>query len=219
MRANLTRLLLFFCLTLWIGVPAYCQLAQDTLVTNGLRLGLDVGGLAIGLAKASNQKLEFSADWGRKNTFYVAEAGFARKNTLKDNFNYVQNGFYTRIGIEKNTRKGDDALFFGFRYAFSLQTYETKDILINDPYWGTVNGPGIPPRNLQLHWLEGVVGLKVKFWKHFYTGYTVRVKFKARFSDFGAYPPLTVLGYGKPDKGVQVGLSYYVFYKIPFSKK
>jgi hypothetical protein len=209
----------FKALILLISQQAFAQNGSDTLVTDGLRLGWDIGGTVMGFAKVSNQKFEFSADWSKKNRFYVAEIGFARKNQQQESYDYAHNGFYTKLGIEKNTRKGDDALFVGFRYAFSMQTYQTKNITIKDPYWGVVTAENIATRNLQLHWLEGVGGIKVKFWQNFYMGYTVRVKFKAYFSSFGDYQPLTILGYGKPDKSVQLGMSYYIFYKIPFTKK
>ena len=195
------------------------QTGKDTLKTNGIRLGFDFGGFAAGLAKISNQKMEFSGDVGYKKMFFVGELGFGTKNEKNELYNYKQQGYYARLGIDKNLLKGDDALFVGMRYGFSYQRHQADGIKISDPYWGSIDGSSIPASDFSVHWLEGVGGIKVKLFNNFYMGYTLRLKIKFYNSNYGEYQPFTVIGFGKPDKSVQAGMSYYIFYKIPFNKK
>lgn len=210
-----------FCLFIAIFF-SHCTIAQtgrDTIKTNGIRLGFDIGGFAMGLANVSNKKMEFSGDVGYKKLFFVGELGFGTKNEKNDLYNYKQQGYYARLGVEKNLLKGDDVLFVGLRYGFSYQRHQADGILITDPYWGSVSGTSIPVSEFSLHWLEGVGGIKVKLFNNFYMGYTLRLKVKIYNSDFGEYAPFTVIGFGKPDKSVQAGMSYFIFYKIPFKRK
>ncbi|MBC8111099.1 MAG: hypothetical protein H7Y04_08585 [Verrucomicrobia bacterium] len=212
---------IFICVSLcWLIIPAKAQTqASDTLVVDGLRIGLDVGGLAFGLAKFTNQKFEMAVDVSRNKIFYVAEAGFSSRNVRKDIYDYSQSGVFLRLGIEKNMFKGNDALFIGARYAVSFQNYETTNILIKDDYWGNFSAGSIPKSSFNLHWIEGVSGIKIKMFRNFWMGYTLRLKIRIYNSNDAEYQPFTLLAFGKPDKNVQVGFSYYVFYRIPFSKK
>jgi hypothetical protein len=215
----LPKFLSAFSLLFLLNLPLLAQLPADTLRTNGIRIGFDVGGFGLGLAGVSNRKIEFSGDVGFRNLFLVAEAGLGSRREDKDIFQYRQTATYLRIGIEKNVMKGNDALFFGGRYAVGLQQYEIKNLQVNDPYWGAYNLADIPPRSFVIHWLEGVAGMKVRLWRNFYTGYIIRAKIKISSPELGLFPPFTLVGFGKADKNFQLGLSYYLYYRIPFATK
>jgi len=212
--------ILFFLIPfLCVSQNIKAQTGKDTIKTNGIRLGFDIGGFGAGLANISNKKMEFSGDVGYKKLFFVGELGFGSKNEKNELYNYKQQGYYARLGIEKNLLKGDDALFVGMRYGLSYQRHQASDILIKDPIWGDITGTSIPVSEFSVHWLEGVGGIKVKLFHNFYMGYTLRLKIKIYNSDYGDYQPFTVIGFGKPDKSVQAGMSYYIFYRIPFKRK
>ncbi len=70
------------------------QTGKDTIKTNGIRLGFDIGGFAAGLTNVSNKKVEFSGDVGYKKMFFVGELGFGNKNEKNDLYNYKQQGYY-----------------------------------------------------------------------------------------------------------------------------
>ena len=212
------ELVFLFSFFFFLSSTAFAQTGKDTIRTNGIRLGFDVGGFIIGLAKISNQKTEFSADVGRKKLFYVGELGFGTKNEQNNLYDYKQQGYYARIGVERNLLKGDDALFVGMRYGFSYQRHQAANILISDPYYGSQPGNSVPVSEFSVHWLEGVGGIKVKLWRNLYMGYTLRLKIKVYNSDYGEFLPFTVIGFGKPDKSVQAGMSYSIYYKIPFKR-
>ncbi|QHT68655.1 hypothetical protein GXP67_19395 [Rhodocytophaga rosea] len=218
LRFILTSLLLV------LQVTAFAQTArEDTVLSNGVRIGVDLGKIAYYfLTNKGHKTFEASADVGYKKVVFVAEAGFSNitlEKTDTFNYSYTSNGLFGRVGVESNLLKGgDDAIFIGARYGVSRFSFAADNILIYDEYWGSYNEPA-PKQNGMAHWLEGVGGVKVNVFSNVYIGFTGRLKVKIAQSKYNGLDAVFIPGFGKADKNIMMGLSYYVFYRIPFKEK
>ena len=119
-------------------------------------------------------------------------------------------------------------LYAGLRYAFSSFKYDVSTLPANDPIWGDVIGNpsleddywggSVPFSHLgmkgSVQWLEIVLGVKVRIYKNFNMGWSVRMKYKTKASigEYGA--PWYVPGYGKY-KSNNMGITYSLIYKLP----
>jgi hypothetical protein len=209
-------------LLLLLPVISFAQMAkEDTVLTNGVRIGVDLGKVAYYfLTNNAHKTFEASADIGYKKVVFVAEAGFSNITLEKtDTFNYTSNGLFGRIGVESNLLKGgDDAIFIGARYGLSRFSFAADQILIPDAYWGDYTAPA-PKQNGMAHWLEGVGGVKVNVFSNVYIGFTGRLKVRLAQSKYDGLDAVFIPGFGKADKNIMMGLSYYVFYRFPFKEK
>ncbi|MDJ1504097.1 DUF6048 family protein [Xanthocytophaga agilis] len=201
--------------------PAYSQKsASDTILSNGLRIGFDLGRIANFYMKdQKNFSLEGSADIGYQRWLGVAELGYANIKSSKDQvYDYNSNGVYGRVGVERNLLKGgDDVVFWGLRYGISQMTYSYGYYNVIDTIWGGSSG-SIPKTSATQHWGELVGGIKGLVWKNFYLGFTLRFRFKISGSYNADLGPIIVPGYGAADKSTAFGANYYVSYRIPFKK-
>ena len=119
-------------------------------------------------------------------------------------------------------------LYAGLRYAFSSFKYDVSILPANDPIWGDAIGNpsleddywggSVPFSHLgmkgSVQWLEIVLGVKVRIYKNFNMGWSVRMKYKTKASigEYGA--PWYVPGYGKY-KSNNMGITYSLIYKLP----
>ena len=129
--------------------------------------------------------------------------------------------------IRKKKEK-NSYLYAGLRYAFSSFKYDVSTLPANDPIWGDVIGNpsleddywggSVPFSHLgmkgSVQWLEIVLGVKVRIYKNFNMGWSVRMKYKTKASigEYGA--PWYVPGYGKY-KSNNMGITYSLIYKLP----
>jgi hypothetical protein len=211
-------------LLLLLQVVSFAQTAkEDTVLTNGVRIGVDLGKIAYYfLTNKGHKTFETSADVGYKKVVLVAEAGFSNITLEKIdtlNYSYKSNGLFGRVGVENNLLKGgDDAIFIGARYGLSRFSFAADNIFIADPYWGDYTTPS-PKQNGLAHWLEGVGGVKVNVFSNVYIGFTGRLKVRLAQSKYEGLDAVFIPGFGKADKNIMMGLSYYVFYRFPFKEK
>ena len=139
---------------------------------------------------------------------------------------------FFRIGVDYNTmakkKEKNSYLYAGLRYAFSSFKYDVSTLPANDPIWGDVIGNpnleddywggSVPFSHLgmkgSVQWLEIVLGVKVRIYKNFNMGWSVRMKYKTKASigEYGA--PWYVPGYGKY-KSNNMGITYSLIYKLP----
>lgn len=218
---SMLRFILPGSLLLLLPYLSFAQTAQDTVLTNGVRIGVDLGKIAYYfLTDKAHRTFEASADIGYKKLVFVAEAGLSNIKLEKvDTFSYTSNGLFARIGLENNLLKGgDDVIFIGARYGISRYSFAADKILIPDAYWGNYIG-SIPVQNGMAHWLEGVGGVKVNVLSNIYIGFTGRLKVSLAQSKYNELDAVFIPGFGKADKNILVGLSYYVFYRFPFKEK
>ena len=134
--------------------------------------------------------------------------------------------FFQSIGLmvkEKNSY-----LYVGLRYAFSSFKYDVSTLPVDDPIWGgSIGNPSleddywggsVPFSHLgmkgSMQWFELVVGVKVRIYKNFNMGWSVRMKYKTSASTNEYANPWYVPGYGK-FKSNNMGITYSLIYKLP----
>lgn len=194
--------------------------ASDTVLSNGLRIGFDVGRVAnYFLQNRKNFGLEAYADMGYQKWLGVVEAGYARNADGRAGvYEYTGNGIYGRLGVERNMlRGGDDAVFWGLRYGVGRVGYRYGSYTVRDTVWGDASG-GVPQSSGVMHWGELVGGLKGRIRGNFYLGFTLRFRTRLAGNIDSDTGPILMPGYGKSAKNTQFGISYYVSYRIPFKK-
>jgi len=208
---------------LLVAVPGRAQTAgQDTLYTKGVRLGFDLS--RIGYYFITERKVrsfEVSGDLRLQNKLlYVAEAGVATITKDAPAYTFRSNGYYGRLGIERNMLKGgNDILFFGARYAFSAFNFQSDRFVVYEPYWDEELPSSYPKENFLAQWVEGVAGLKGNVFGNFYLGFTARFKLRVALSGNRNVGAITIPGFGDASNRSAFGFNYYIFYQIPLSTK
>ena len=224
--ARLISLLLLFC----IGLPLLAQQQRPTHTPkrdlkkketveidtipfyNGTYIGVDLYGIG---SKILGGDFMSSDTWSETGIHYKSKAAP-----------------FFRIGVDYNTmakkKEKNSYLYAGLRYAFSSFKYDVSTLPANDPIWGDVIGNpsleddywggSVPFSHLgmkgSVQWLEIVLGVKVRIYKNFNMGWSVRMKYKTKASigEYGA--PWYVPGYGKY-KSNNMGITYSLIYKLP----
>lgn len=204
-----------------IGTRSVAQVsASDTVLSNGLRIGFDVGRIAnYFLQNRKNFGLEACADVGYQKWLGVVEAGYARNTDGRAGlYDHVSNGIYGRLGVERNMlRGGDDAVFWGLRYGVGRVAYRYDFYTVQDTVWGAATR-SVPQSAGLMHWGEVVGGLKGKIWNNFYLGFTLRFRVRLADNIDSDTGPILMPGFGRASESTQFGVSYYVSYRIPFKK-
>lgn len=188
---------------------------------NGISIGMDLFGIGSKLFGGDFLSSEVSIDANLKNRFFpVIEIGYGHTDATDDDYgiHYKSSAPYARIGLDYNTmskKRSDSFLFVGMRYGFTAFKYDVQAPDLQDPIWGgsvPFNYNGISSR---AHWMELLVGIKVKIVKNFRMGWTLR--YKARFSvkDDINSTPWYIPGYGS-NKSTNFGFTYNLIYKLPF---
>lgn len=198
----------------------YAQDGADTVRTQGVRIGVDVGKIAYYfLTNNTNRTIEFTADMSYKKLLLVGEAGYSLFDINKENYTYQSNGLFARVGVENNLLKGggDNYIFVGARYSISQFSYQVSDILLVDDKWG-INTINSRKQSVMAHWGEAVGGVKVNVFGNVFLGFTARFKLRITQSDYAEVEPLLIPGFGNPAKRSAMGFNYYVYYLIPFKK-
>ena len=115
-----------------------------------------------------------------------------------------------------------------FVYAFSSFKYDVSTLPADDPIWGdNIGNPSLgddywggsipfnhPGMKASVQWLEIVLGVKVRIYKNFNMGWSVRMKYKTSASTGEYGDPWYVPGYGKY-KSNNMGITYSLIYKLP----
>lgn len=193
---------------------------RDTLYTKGVRIGFDLSRVAnYFLTERQVRSYEVTADLRLQNKLlYVAEAGIATITNDAPTYTFRSNGYYGRLGIDRNMLKGgNDILFFGARYALSAFNFQSDRFVITEPYWEEELVSNYPKENFLAQWLEGVAGLKGNVFGNFYLGFTVRFKLRVALSGNRGVGAITIPGFGDASQRSAFGFNYYVFYQIPLA--
>lgn len=210
---------------------------QDTIpLYNGTYVGVDIYGLGSKLLGGDFISSEVNVGVNLKNKFIPTfEFGMGGTDSWGDTGIHYKSKMapYFRIGLDYNVmskkKEKNSFLYVGMRYALSNFTYDIESMPITDPIWGDqIPNPGLtddiwkgsvaynhPGLKGSMQWVELVLGVKVKIYKNFNMGWTVRMKYKtaSSVSEFGN--PWYVPGYGE-FKSNNIGLTYSLIYKLPF---
>jgi hypothetical protein len=206
-----------------VAGPGFAQTAgRDTLYTKGVRIGFDLSRIAnYYISERKVRSYEVMADLRLQNKLlYVAEAGIATIAKETPTYTFQSNGYYGRLGIDRNMLKGgNDILFFGARYALSAFNFQSDRFEITEPYWEENLVSNYPKERFLAQWLEGVAGLKGNVFGNFYLGFAARFKLRVALSGNRDVGAITIPGFGAASQRTAFGFNYYVFYQIPLSSK
>ncbi|WP_258102803.1 DUF6048 family protein [Marinoscillum sp. MHG1-6] len=133
-------------------------------------------------------------------------------------YDYNSSGAFTRIGPEANLIKPNElggSFTFGLKYAHSW--FQDKIDYNGDIGFGQ-NDYILENRKAQASWLEATTGLNLPITKNLHMGYTVRLKLFKKVKGTDSLQPFDIPGYGRFEKNVALGFSYYIGWAIPFNK-
>ncbi|SDJ82265.1 hypothetical protein SAMN05421823_101195 [Catalinimonas alkaloidigena] len=192
----------------------------DTLVSRGLRVGLDLyGPVYTYLRPEVVYQGEGSLDlWIAKKYYAVLEPGVFRykyqfSNQLSS-FDYLARGYYGRLGVDVNLLQGEDMVYVGARYGRAEYRESFSNIIIDQSgYFGSVQGAPVD-RRLVGHWAEIVGGVRVRLKPQVFIGFTGRFKFKIGLNETEDLTTFQIPGYGVSDRPTRLGINYYLLYKF-----
>lgn len=184
----------------------------------GLFIGTDLfapGSYIVGTDYVSYQ---LSLQANLKNKFFpVWEIGMGKGNTTTELALDLKtkNALYNRIGLNYNILSEDkeDFIFLGVRYGFSSFDFSIQNITLNGGYWGEDYIGNSGAQSATVTWGEFLAGIQVGIVSNLYMGWSVGYKVKiTEKTDHKDLTPWYIPGYGTSNWGI----SYHVFYKIPF---
>ena len=190
----------------------------------GSSVGLEVATAAGYLLGGDILGSEIQFQTNLKNRYMpILEMGYGKTNTTNtDNeMHYKTSAPYFRIGLDYNAfylkPYLPGYLYVGARYGMSSFTYDVDGPLMKDPnYGGFIEVPFTPPsEKSNAHWLEAVVGIKVKIYKRFCMGWAVRYKIRMSVDGHENSVPWYVPGFGK-NASSSFNLTYNLIYNLPF---
>jgi hypothetical protein len=193
---------------------------RNKFLPTGIRFGTDALALVRNTYDETFKGWEVNADVDFYRYYLAVDYGSWGRTYLQDSSSYSNNGNYFRVGADVNflTKNADKNMFFlGMRYAHSTFS-EDYSVIIDDPLWGS-SEEVYTNRNVPANWFELTTGLRVRIWKMFWLGYTVRYKFALSMGDTPDLLPHDVPGYGLTNKNAYWGFNYQVLFRIPLTKK
>lgn len=190
-------------------------------IPTGIRVGVDILGPLYHQIDERLLNYELTIDTDIYKYGMVVEAGHQFFRETNDNVDYAIEGNYLRIGPEANFLNRDKALnsfFFGLRYARSGFDEKVTGT-VEDDTWGSIP-IDFDITNNKSRWFEMNTGVKIRIWKGFFTGYTLRMRFarKGTVPDV-PFTPYFVPGYGYAHQKASWGFRYYILYRFQWSKK
>lgn len=197
---------------------------REAPLYQGSSIGVEVATAAGYLLGGDILGSEIQFQSNLKNRFFpVLEVGFGKTDaTNTDNgMHYKTSAPYFRVGVDYNTfylkPYLPGYLYVGARYGMSSFTYDVDGQDMKDPnYGGVITVPfTLPSVKSKAHWLEAVVGVKVKIYKRFCMGWAVRYKIRMGVDDHENSTPWYVPGFGK-NSSSSFNLTYNLIYNLPF---
>lgn len=231
MRKTITAYIILLTSSLCLILPPACaqtdgnkpkeESKEEVPLYNGCSIGIDVFGLGNQLFGGSSISSEVSFDVNLKNRFFpIVEIGYGHTDTTDEEFDihYRSSAPYFRIGMDYNTmskKKSENFLFAGIRYGFSTFKYDVSAPALQDPVWEGTVPFGYDGIGSHAHWLELLLGIKVKIVKNFRMGWTLRYKARLNVGDNRNATPWYIPGYGS-NKSTNFGFTYNFIYQLPF---
>ena len=199
---------------------------------NGLDVSIDLWGPGAKLLGHDNMTFEAAVDLNLHNRFFpVIELGYSKPDMWNDDgIHYKTSAPYFRIGLDYNAfykKAHGHMLMVGLRYGFTSFKYDITDADLSDDiyggttgsanleddYWGESLSYSHKGMKGSMRWIEICVGLRARFAKNFYMGWSVRMKYKQAISTGTYGDPQHVPGYGSYGSNA-MGVTYNLVYKF-----
>lgn len=194
----------------------------------GLRLGIDISKPVMGMIDSNSSGLEFVADYRiAKNWYIAAEFGTQKEITVEDYTNSTSNGSFYKIGVNYNAYENwldmNNEIFVGFRYATSAfeQTINSYTSNTGSDYFSgnTITTP-LTTKDLNAHWTEFVMGIKVETFNNLFLGFSFSYKIMLSVEHPTNFKTLYVPGFNRVfETETGFGFNYTISYIIPFFSK
>ncbi|QXP67292.1 DUF6048 family protein [Polaribacter sp. AHE13PA] len=194
----------------------------------GLRVGVDISKPILAQFNSSYSGLEIVGDYRiKKNLYLAAEVGFEEETTTEDYTNSTVKGSYIRLGVNYNVYQNwldmNNEIFIGARYGFSIfdQTLNTYTPNVNSVYFPADEiTSSVSVTDLNVHWTEFIIGLKVETFKNFFVSFSGSYKIAMSVKEPDNFETLYAPGFNRVfDSGTGFGFNYTLTYLIPFKKK
>jgi hypothetical protein len=210
--------------TLVQELPAKDRTIEGSFRLQGLRLAIDLAPWIRGLSSPErdlyNLHLRLDAgrgeaiQWGASLDWIRSQAELSSAITT-----YSHRGQALRLGLYLNAIPLDpdkNLVTVGLGYGRSWFD-ETLSGVVTDPIFGEF------PLNrsstgLGAGWVELSGGMQARVWKQFYTGYNLTLKILPHFRDDQLLQIYEIPGYGQASRASAFAFSYYLLYRIPFSR-
>lgn len=143
----------------------------------------------------------------------MAEVGLgtARHRGASDNYLYRSPlGVYFRVGANYNflfNSNPDYQLYALVRYGLSPFSFSIDDVRDGPGYWGETSTFNVPTQHTTVGWGEVGLGLKVRLWKSFSAGWSVKYRFIMHQSNLAYGKPWYIPGYGSRTAPLAASLS------------
>lgn len=193
----------------------------------GLRVGMDLFNPVYAIFDDNRKGLEIVADYRILKRFWIAgELGYMDNITKEDYFTATTNGSYIKLGADFNAYKNalgmENMILVGMRYGVSIFDQTVNEYTVNsDPYLPLhTNVESIDYNNLNAHWVEFMLGLKVEVLHNVYMGMIISGKHIITTKEPDNFKNLFIPGFNKVyvnDFGF--GFNYTISYLIPFYRK
>lgn len=217
-------------IALAISLSSFSQ-SKDTIPHTsayGLRLGVDISKPILGMIDSNSSGIEFVADYRvSKNWYVAAEIGNQKERTIEDYTTSSSKGNFLKIGVNYNAYENwldmNNEIYVGMRYGTSSfdQTLDSYKINTGSDYFAsnTITTP-ITTTDLNAHWTEFVMGIKVETFKNLYLGFSFHYKVMLSLTNPTNFKTLFVPGFNRvfaTETGF--GFNYTISYTIPFVNK
>lgn len=144
--------------------------------------------------------------------------GWGSQAPKDNNYRYKANpSFFAKLGFNYNflyKSNPDYQVYVGFRAGFSPMSYTIKDVTVNGGYWDQTVHPEIGKQTATAFYGQALAGLKVKIYKEFSLGWSVRYNFKFNSPHGSASDPWYIPGMGGNNK---LSATFSLIYTLPLT--
>ena len=145
--------------------------------------------------------------------------GFADNQPELGNFRYKgKPSIYGKIGFNYNflyKSNPDYQVFLGLRFGYTNYKYDITDVTISSDYWDQTNYFSINDQRASAFYGQALAGLRVKIWKWFSLGWSIRYGFKMKETHGLNSNPWFIPGYGTG----ALSATFSLYYTIPINTK
>jgi hypothetical protein len=207
------------------------ETVKDTIIYKspyGIRLGVDISKPILSNIDGDYTGFEIVGDYRISKRFFVAaELGYEEETSEEDYTNSTSKGSYARLGFNYNAYENwldmNNEIFVGYRYGFSLfdQTLNSYTPNVNSTYFpaNSITTP-VTASNLNAHWSEFVIGLKVETLKNLFLSASISYKVLMSAKEPENFKTLYAPGFNRIfESSTGFGFNYTISYLIPFKKK
>ena len=193
--------------------------AKESFIPHEIKLGFNAMSMGRTFFDKSFSSNELQSMLALNKYIMVIDLGTEKRNR-GDTYHYSTEGYYFRIGIDKNFIKDKtegNVLSLGLRYARSSFDQQLN-YLINNGFGD--QSIQLMDKELKARWIELTANLRGKITSNLYMGCTVRWKFsrniKYTSNNLIVYD---IPGFGNTKKETSSAFEYYIMWRIPFIKK